>query len=111
MVLPISIKADEPSEEEHREVFLLLQRLTPIPSRSESTVDTAASIVEVVRTRPVEAVPEEVTEDGAEQPILAPELARDVLVHRWGLQRVDLGERCADGQENAVDLGVLVCAD
>ena len=87
------------------EIPLLLERRAPIPRAREATIDTAPCIIEIVRAAPVERVSEKVAEDGDVEPIEGAILRVDVCAQRGrGVQRRQLGECVADGQEDAVDL-------
>ena len=57
-----SIKPLKPAKVKGVAVVLFAETAAPVPCRGEAAVDARAGVVEVVRTRPVEAVPEEVDE-------------------------------------------------
>ena len=96
-------------KQEHGEVSFLLDRTTPIPGARQPTVDTTASIVEVIRSRAVKSVPEEVREDFFDETIDGTELLFDKSVNGWALfEGRNLTESGGDWKEDAVDLGILV---
>ena len=79
--------------------------IAPIPHAREVPIDTAPHIIEIIRTGPVECMPEKVAEDGKVEPVERAILHIDVRVQRGPVvQRRQLGEYVADGQEDAVDL-------
>jgi len=87
------------------EIPLLLERRAPIPRAREAPIDAAPRIIEIVRAAPVERVPEKVAEDGEVEPVERAVLRIDVRAQRGpAVQRRQLGECVADGQEDAVDL-------
>lgn len=96
-------------EQEDGEVSFLLDRTTPIPCTRQSTVDATASVVEVIRSRAVKPMPEEVGEDFLDETIDGTELLFDKSVNARAIfQAGDLAEGGGDGKEDTVDLGVLV---
>ena len=107
--LPISIETHESREQENREVSLLLQQRTPIPRRGQTSIDARPRVEEIVSSGPVESVLEEIPEDLSAAPFGGPEFVFDVgpeggFGHEFG----DFGDGVADGEEDAVNLGVLV---
>ena len=96
-------------QQKHRKIPLLLQLRTPIPRARQPPVDTAPRIEKVVRPGPVEPVPKEIAQDVAYAVVGRAEFVLDVGEQR-GLVRETgyLGEGVADGEEDAVDLGILV---
>ena len=87
------------------EIPLLLKRRAPIPRAREATIDTASRVIEIVRAAPIERVSEKVAEDVDVEPVEGAILRIDVRAQRGrGVQRRQLGECVADGQEDAVDL-------
>ena len=96
-------------KQEDGEVSFLLDRTTPVPGACQSTVNATASVVEVIRSRTIKSVPEEVREDFLDETIDGTELLFDKSVNAWAiLQGGDLTEGGGDREEDAVDLGVLV---
>ena len=91
------------------EISLLFQGATPIPCTRQSAIDTTSSIKEVISTRAIKSVTKKVAQD-----LLVQILRRSKLVFNVGPQRRDrdklgdLRERVADGQQDAIYLGVLV---
>ena len=88
------------------EISLLFQGATPIPCTRQSAIDTTSSIKEVISTRAIKSVTKKV--------LLVQILRRCKLVFNVGPQSRDrdklgdLRQRVADGQQDAIYLGVLV---
>ena len=94
------------------EISLLFQGATPIPCTRQSAIDTTSSIKEVISTRAIKSVTKKVVQD-----LLVQILRRYKLVFNVGSQSRDrdklgdLRQRVADGQQDAIYLGVLVDQD
>jgi hypothetical protein len=86
-------------KQEDREVSLLLDRTAPIPGARQPTIDATASIVEIVRSRTVKSMPEEVSEDFFDEAIDRTELLFDKTVNGWAVfEGGDLTEGGRDGK-------------
>jgi hypothetical protein len=87
------------------EIPLFLERRAPVPRAGQPPIDAAPRVVKVVRAAPVERVPEKVTEDLEVERVERAVFRVDVCAQRGRLvQRRQLGERVADGQEDTIDL-------
>jgi len=106
---PATIETNKSCKQEDGKVSFPLDRATPIPGARQPAIDTAASVVEVIRSRAVKSMPEEVREDLFDEPIDGTELLFDKSVDGWtAFEGGDLSESGGDRKEDAVDLGIFV---
>lgn len=92
-------------KQEHVEVMLFLERRAPVPRTGKASVDAAPRIVKIICAAPIERVSEKVAENVEVERVERAILGVDVCAQRGRLvQRRQLGEGIADGQEDAVDL-------
>ena len=59
-LLKIAVKADKARHLKQREIGLLADLAAPVPRGRQPPVNAAARVIEIVRARAVEAMPEEV---------------------------------------------------
>jgi hypothetical protein len=99
------IRQQRTAEQEHVEVTFLLERRAPVPRAGKTSINAAPRVVKVIRAAPVERMSVKVAEDVEIERVERAVLGVDVCAQRGRLvQRWELGERIADGQEDAVDL-------
>ena len=63
LLLKIAVKPDKARHLKQREIGLLADLAAPVPRGRQPPVNAAARVIEIIRARAVEAMPEEVGED------------------------------------------------